>query len=119
MSNASIEESPEGHDQDLKRKVLIGTVWTVATRWGVRLLGLLSTVVLARLLDPEDFGLVAMASVFTGIVMAFTELEMDIPLITERNLDDSYFDTAWTLSVIAGLLAGMAIMLVAPLAATY
>ncbi len=38
-----------------------GTLWSLGLRWTVKLIGLISTVILARLLSPEDFGVVAMA----------------------------------------------------------
>ena len=41
------------------KEVFAGTLWVVAARWGMRGIGLISTVVLARLLAPHDFGVVA------------------------------------------------------------
>ena len=48
--------------------LLQGTAWMVAMRWGMSILGLISTTVLARLLTPEDFGLVAIAGAVIGLI---------------------------------------------------
>ena len=60
--------------RSVRQRVVIGVVWMVFARWTVRCVGLISTVVLARLLMPQDFGLIAMASVVIGFleVPAFT-----------------------------------------------
>lgn len=113
------EDDDPSHSEDLKRKVFAGAVWTVGARWGVRGLGLISTVILARLLEPKDFGLVAMASVITGIIMAFTQMEMDAGLIRLRKTTNEHFNTAWTISALMGLAAAGVLVLIAPLAAQY
>ena len=44
------------------------TLWVVAARWGIRAIGLVSTVVLARLLTPADFGIIALAMLVVGLI---------------------------------------------------
>ena len=51
----------------LTRKTVIGTAWLLLWRVVTRSLGLVSTLVLARLLVPADFGLVAMATTFSAV----------------------------------------------------
>ena len=46
----------------------------VSMRWGLRLIGIVSTAILARLLTPEDFGLVAMGTLVIGLVGASLNL---------------------------------------------
>jgi PST family polysaccharide transporter len=58
------------------------------------------TQILARLLAPEDFGLVAIAVTVTTIVSAFTELSVMAALIHLRDVEEDHFHTAWTLSLI-------------------
>ena len=47
--------------------VVMGALLTVGMRWTDRLIGVVSTLILARLLLPEDFGIVAMASIIVGL----------------------------------------------------
>jgi len=53
------------------KDIVQGTILTVAMRWTDRLIGLVSTLILARLLVPEDFGIIAMASLFITLADVF------------------------------------------------
>ena len=55
-------------------KLFAGALIVVSIRWVDRLLGLVSTVILARLLTPADFGIVAMASVVVGLIDVLMDL---------------------------------------------
>jgi O-antigen/teichoic acid export membrane protein len=91
----------------------------VAMRWTVRSIGLLNTVILARLLTPQDFGLVAMASVVVGLLDALTNLNVDIPLIRNRAMGHSHYDSAWTLQVLSGWVKCGLYLGIAPLLVKY
>lgn len=85
----------------------------------VRGIGLISTVILARLLVPADFGLIAMAtSIIAGLQLA-TAFSFDIPLIQNQNADRSYFDSAWTLNVLFYAALTLVLVLLAPAAAAF
>ena len=58
-----------------------GSLWAVGMRWSIRFIGLLSTVILARLLMPEDFGIFAMAGLVIGFLDLFT------PALLAANLE--------------------------------
>lgn len=68
-------------------------------------LGLISTVVLARLLMPADFGLVAIAMVLISALQLLIAFSFDVPLIQNPNAGREHFDTAWTFNVMFSLLA--------------
>jgi O-antigen/teichoic acid export membrane protein len=104
-------------DDSLARKTIIGTSWMMGWRMVSRVLGVASTLVLAHLLMPADFGIVAMASVFAAIVNSFSELGLGTALVRHPRRDRSLFDTAWTMGVIRGLAIGVLLGLSAPLAA--
>jgi O-antigen/teichoic acid export membrane protein len=99
--------------------MLRGSAWMIAQRWSLRLSGVLSTVVLARLLTPRDFGIVAIAMLFVGLVEAFGETGERLALLRQIDPDRSYYDTAWTLQVIIGASAALIIFLLAPLTSAY
>ena len=46
----------------MRRQLAVGSIWTAGVRAGVSLMGLANTIILARLLTPGDFGLVAVAA---------------------------------------------------------
>lgn len=79
-------------------------------RISVRGIGLVSTVILARLLVPADFGIVAMAMSILAFLELATAFSFDIPLIQKQDADRNDFDSAWTLNL--AFYAGLTILLV-------
>ena len=90
-----------------------GAGWIVGWRFATRLLGIMNTLVLARLLVPADFGLVAIATSFAQAIDGFSELSVDAALIRERSVDRALYDTAFTLNAIRGVITGLIILLAA------
>ncbi|MEQ5786472.1 lipopolysaccharide biosynthesis protein [Erythrobacter sp. NFXS35] len=81
-----------------------GAAWIGSSRLLVNGLGLISTLVLARLLVPEDFGLVALAESIFAMVAAITELSLAHALIQHRKPQAHHYHTAWTLNLIRAVL---------------
>jgi lipopolysaccharide exporter len=96
------------------RRFVTGAGWLYGHRWLERLLDFLAIVVLARLLAPDDFGLVAIAASFATIVEGLSAFDVDKALIRTRDDDRALYDTAWTLAALRGLLAALAMWAVAP-----
>lgn len=99
--------------------IVRGTLFTVAMRWTDRLIGLLSTLVLARLLLPQDFGIIAMASLVISLADLLFDLGVHAALIQNPAPTQSHFDTAWTLSLLQSLAVALALQGCAPYAAQY
>ncbi|MEL7190363.1 MAG: lipopolysaccharide biosynthesis protein [Pseudomonadota bacterium] len=89
-----------------RSKLLKGAGWVSAATIAVNSLGILSTIILARLLVPEDFGLVAIATALVGIVGVLTEFSLTQALIQHKNPSDEHYHTAWTMNVIRALVVG-------------
>jgi PST family polysaccharide transporter len=70
----------------LDRTLVHGLAWTGAIRWSSHLLTWGATVVVARLLSPEDFGIWAMAGVYLGVVNLLTEFGLGASVIVLREL---------------------------------
>lgn len=88
-------------------------------RWSDRLIGLVSTLVLARLLVPADFGVIAMASLVIALADVFFDLGVYVTLIQNRAPTQEHFNTAWTLGLIQSTVAAVVLFAVAPYAAVY
>lgn len=99
-------------------KVALGALFLVGARFVLRILGLLSVAVLARLLSPEDYGVMAYAVVVLGTLDVFTNLQMSMALIRRETVEESAFDTAFTLSIMRGALLSVALFLSAEAIAT-
>ena len=82
------------------RKVAAGAAWALATRLISRCIGLVSTVILARLLLPLDFGIVALAVSVAATIEAMGNLSIETALIAIRKDDRRHYDTAWTLGLL-------------------
>jgi len=86
-------------------------------RWGRRMIGLVSTLILARLLTPEDFGIVAMAATVASLLEMLTWTGVDLALIREREPTREHYDTAWTIKILQGVLVALLVLASAPIAA--
>jgi O-antigen/teichoic acid export membrane protein/glycosyltransferase involved in cell wall biosynthesis len=104
---------PEAASGDVAR----GAAWMIGARFGERLLGLISTAVLARLLAPSDFGLVAIALGISATIEMFGAFGFDWALVRQPRLTRSHLDTAWTIRTAFGVLAALLLTSVAGIAA--
>jgi lipopolysaccharide exporter len=95
------------------RRLATGAGWLYGHRWLDRALDFLAVIVLARLLPPGDFGVVAMATSFVAIVEGLAAFDVDKALIRSREDERALFDTAWTLSTVRGIVAAAAMLGVA------
>ena len=86
----------------LNKKVAIGAGWAIFTRLLVKSLGLISTVILARVLAPEDFGVIAMCMIIIAFLEVFTSFGFDINIIQRDKVCNRLLDSAWTLKLVTG-----------------
>ena len=77
-----------------------GSAWTVGVRWAARLLGLISTLFLARLLMPRDFGIVTIAMIVVGTVEIFNQTGQHLAIIRHANPTREHYDSAWTIFIL-------------------
>jgi lipopolysaccharide exporter len=103
----------------VRREMVTGVIWMVGARWVLRCIGLISTVVLARLLLPRDFGLMAMASVVIGFLDVLFSQGVDTALIQNAAATRAHWDTAWTIRGIQGAAMALLLLGLAPLASWY
>lgn len=96
---------------ELGVRMASGAGWMIGARLFDRALGLLSTLVLARLLVPEDFGLIAMATAIVALLEAVSSFGFDAALIRHPNASREHFDTTWTLHALMGLFVGSGLLL--------
>ena len=81
--------------------------------------GLISTLVLARVLVPEDFGLVAMATIFTGFLNLLANQGGRDYILRAESIDDDMVNTNWTINFMLRASIAMMIALSAPLVAKH
>ena len=79
-------------------------LWSALQGWGGQLIGFSVYILLARLLGPQEFGLIAMAFVFIAFTQVFVEQGLSAAIIQKKNLNDDDICTAFWSNVAAGLL---------------
>lgn len=94
-----------------------GVRWTAAAQALTAVLQFAVVIVLARILVPSDFGLLAMASAVIAIVTALQTLGTHGPLIQREQLSDALVDTVFLLNLVLGVLLMVGLVLAAPLLA--
>jgi lipopolysaccharide exporter len=110
---------PERADAPIRagRELARGSAWMIGMRWGIRSVGLVSTIILARLLAPDDFGVVAMAMVAVVIIETFMQTGSDLALLRNAEATREHYDTVWTFEIIQAALVAVILFVTAPLAA--
>lgn len=95
-----------GATTDILGRTAAGAGWTVGWRMATRLLGLLSTLILTRLLMPSDFGLIALGSSFVVALDAVSTLGIEDALVREKAPGRELYDTGFTLNLIRSASTG-------------
>lgn len=86
----------------LLEKTAGGAGWTIGWRAATRALGFLSTLVLARILVPADFGLVALAMSFSRAIDIFADIGVQDALVRASHNSRATYDAAFTANVVRG-----------------
>lgn len=105
LSQSRMSEStaaPPASGDSLDRSALRGVAWSSAAKWSTQLFAWGGTILVARILVPEDIGLLMTASVFMGVVMVLSEFGIGTAVITLRHLPAEEMTQLNSFSVILG-----------------
>jgi len=80
-----------------------GVAWTAAAKWASQTLGWASWLIVARLLSPEDYGLVGMAAIYLGLITLLSEFGLGTAVLAIRELRDEQINQLNGLAVLSGL----------------
>lgn len=104
----------------MKPQLLKGSLWISGARVTANLLNFLGMLVLARILVPEDFGLIALGTTILVIVTAVTDIPVAEALVQHKEPKTDHFHAAWTLGFLRAALVALLCALIAhPLARFY
>ncbi len=98
----------------MRQAALSGARWTVASRVGLQLVTWPITIIVMRLLEPGDYGLFAIALLFTGFIALFSELGLGVALVQASVVDEPMARAASTLVLLLNGAVALAIFIVAP-----
>jgi O-antigen/teichoic acid export membrane protein len=102
-----------------KQKTISGIGWSIVSRVGRQLVQFVIAVILARLLSPEEFGLIGMITVFIGFANIFLDMGFGSALIQKQDAGIVHFDSVFWINVIAGLLITITFLLTSSLIADF
>ncbi|MEO6350240.1 MAG: lipopolysaccharide biosynthesis protein, partial [Candidatus Limnocylindrales bacterium] len=88
----------------LQKRVARGLTWTLIDTWGTQILGLVIFAILANRLLPDQFGLVALATVFVALAQLLVDQGLGDALIQRPTVSRSQIDTAFWVAVLTGVL---------------
>lgn len=104
---------------NLKQKTIKGLFWSFISQGGKQVSSFIITAILARLLSPNDFGTLAMATVFVNFAMIFGEMGISSALIQKQDTHDRHYYSAFWLNIVAGVVLTLIFVAVSPLIAWF
>jgi O-antigen/teichoic acid export membrane protein len=105
--------------KDLKEKVVRGGVAKICAQATSFVLRTGSLMALARLLDPKDFGLVAMVTVFTGVLNLFRDFGLSQATVQRADVTEEQISTLFWINVLVGILLCIILAASAPFVASF
>lgn len=96
------------------KKILVNFIWRFAERCGAQLVTFIVSIVLARILAPEDYGTIALITVFTTILQVFVDSGLGTALIQKKNADDMDFSSVFYFNFIVCIILYICMFFSAP-----
>lgn len=111
--------STEHLQKDLKQRSVRGGVVTIASQGARMLLQTGSTAIIARIVSPAEFGLVAMASVFIGFISLFKDLGLSMATVQQAKIEQKQVNALFWINVFISIVLSLAAIAVSPAVAAF
>jgi len=105
--------------ESLSKRVVRGGIWMFSLQIASRMLSLVSTVILAHLLAPDDFGLMGIALLAMGTIETFSQTGFERALVQRKGEIKEFLDTTWVSLIIRGIMISAILYFSAPLLGTF
>ena len=102
-----------------KEKVIENFIWRLLERFGAQGVTLIVSIVLARILDPEVYGLIALVTVITTLLNVFIDSGLGTALIQKKDADDLDFSTVFFFNVGMCVILYAILFFIAPLISSF
>ena len=106
-------------NQSLKQKTAQGLFWGVLSSGGMQLLNLIIGIFLARLLSPEEYGIVGLLAIFSLIAGNLQESGFGVALINVKNITHNDYNSVFWFNTLSSLALYLILFLCAPLIAAF
>lgn len=104
---------------DFRQKTITGVTWSMGAQIGRQGAVFAVGIVLARLLTPRDFGLVAMVTIITGFATVFAEMGFGGALVQKKDIEELHLSSVFWLNLGVGILLTILFIVGAPLIAQF
>ena len=104
---------------DLRKKTVKGITWTIASQLARLIITLVVLAVLARLLSPKDFGLIAMVAVFSNFFALTNDMGLSSAIIQKRDVTEEDLSSAFWVNLLEGLAVTVIFLVLAPVIAGF
>lgn len=102
-----------------KMTVISNLIWRFAERCGAQLVSFVVSIVLARILAPEDYGTIALVTVFTAILQVFVDSGLGTALIQKKDVDEIDFSSVFYFNFAVCLILYLGMFAAAPFIADF
>ncbi len=102
-----------------KKKVTTNILWRLAERFGAQGVSLIVSIILARLLDPDLYGAIALVTVITSILQIFLDGGFSTALVQKKDADDIDFSSVFYFNIVFGVILYLLLFFAAPLIASF
>lgn len=106
-----IEPDPPSPEQGFRHKTVNGVKWSVASQIGTQGIGFVTIVILARLLSPREFGLLAMVTVIASFAQIFSEMGFSSALVQKQDIEQKHLSSVFWLNL--GMGGGLTLLFIA------
>jgi PST family polysaccharide transporter len=102
-----------------EKSIAHGVPWTFVTFGATKAISLMTTIALARLLDPSDFGLMALAVLAFGALGLFQDLGLGATLVLRQDYDERAMGTILSMLIATAIAVAILVIALSPLAAHF
>jgi O-antigen/teichoic acid export membrane protein len=106
-------------NSNFRKSTAIGILWTGISQFSTQVFRFIVIIILARLLSPEEFGIVGLAAIFIGFISTVNELGLSAAIIQRKDVDETHLSTSFWASVGTGITLFVLTVLVSPFVADF
>ena len=103
----------------LRRKMFMGFIWNALEQFGTRIVHFVVSIVLARLLGPEEYGTIALLSIFMFYASLLVDSGFGKALVQEKDIQEVDYDSTFYINLLVGLILYGVLFAVAPYIARF
>ncbi len=105
--------------KNLKTLATFGVLWNGISQFSTQVFQFIVIIILARLLSPEDFGIVGLVTLFTGLITVINELGLSAAIIQRKDVNDVHISTSFWSSIFMGVTLCILTIILSPLVANF